>query len=79
MNLFAQKNETKERPKRDAEVENKQEVDGSDTAIIQLTGGFFQSAFGVAYTDDIQKVVKRFLKRSVLLKYAEKWRGIELI
>ena len=24
-----------------------------------MTGGFFQSAFGVAYTDDIQKVVKR--------------------
>ena len=60
MNPYAQKNETKERPKRDADVETKQDVvDGSNTAIIQLTGGLLQSAFGVAYTQDIQKVVKR--------------------
>ena len=51
-----QNNETKERPKREAEVENKQP---EQPAVIQLAGGALQSLFGVAYTQDIEAVVKR--------------------
>ena len=53
-----QKNETKERPKRDADAEIKQES-SSQPAVIQLAGGALQSLFGVAYTQDVEAVVKR--------------------
>ena len=54
--MLTQNNETHERPKRDAEVEIKQ---SEQPAVIQLAGGALQSLFGVAYTQDIEAVVKR--------------------
>ena len=49
--------ENQNNPKR----RKKRQSDGVD-AIIQLTGGVLQSMFGVAYTDDVRKVVSRIDK-----------------
>ena len=48
----------KNNPKRKKRQTNVNEVD----AVIQLTGGILQSMFGVAYTDDVRKVVSRIDK-----------------
>ena len=57
--MLVQKNETKERPKRDAEAEIKQDSRPPADAVIQLAGGALQSLFGVAYVQDVAAVVRR--------------------
>ena len=40
-------------------LKRQSETDDTVDAVIQLTGGVLQSMFGVAYTDDVRKVVDR--------------------
>ena len=47
------------RSERSERLKRQSETDDTVDAVIQLTGGVLQSMFGVAYTDDVRKVVDR--------------------
>ena len=46
------------RPKRDTDDSDLRQ-DGGNDAVIELTNGIMKALFGVAYTDDVRKVVRR--------------------
>lgn len=50
------------RKKRQSENDLEKQATNQVDAVIQLTGGVLQSLFGVAYTDDVRKVVNRIDK-----------------